>query len=84
MLVKQHPEVKRKSGPCLRYVRLSPNRRHSSADVRFHADFVRLFPNSGRGSGRSRESGFDPGCVKTSTALFLLPMIPVCFGGRVS
>ena len=33
---------KRKSAPCLRYVRLSPNRRHSSADVRFRASVVRL------------------------------------------
>ncbi len=44
MLVKQHPEVKRKSGPCLRYVRLSPNRRHSLANVGFRADLVCFGP----------------------------------------
>jgi hypothetical protein len=51
---------KRKSGPCCRHVRLSPNRRPSLADVRYRADFVRFTPQSRRGSGRPRESVPDP------------------------
>jgi len=38
----------------------NPNRRHSLADVRYRADFVRLAPESRRDSGRSRESEVDP------------------------
>ena len=37
-----------------RHVRLSPNRRHSLADVRYRADFVRFTPNK-RHSGRGWE-----------------------------
>ncbi len=37
---------KRKFQPCCRHVRLSPNRRHSLADVRHRADFVRKSPGS--------------------------------------
>ncbi len=41
-------------GPRCRYVCLSPNRRHSLADVRYRADFVRFTPGS-RHSGQGRE-----------------------------
>ncbi len=51
---------KRKFQPPPRHVRLSPNSRHSSAEVRYRADFVRFTPESRRGSGRSRESEVDP------------------------
>jgi hypothetical protein len=51
---------KRKFQPPPRHVRLSPNKRHSLADVRYRADFVRFTPESRRGSGRSRESEVDP------------------------
>ena len=44
----------------------------------------RFTPRKPTFSWPSLTSGCDPGCVKTSTALFLLPMIPVCFGGGVS
>ncbi len=39
---------------------LSPNSRHSLADVRYRAVFVCFTPESRRGSGRSRESEDDP------------------------
>ncbi len=54
------PGYKRKFQPPPRHVCLSPNRRHSLADVRFRADCVRFTPESRRGSGRSRASAVDP------------------------
>ncbi len=41
-------------------VRFAPESRHSLADVRYRADFVRFTFRSRRGSGRSRESEVDP------------------------
>ena len=41
-------------------VAATPDSRHSLADVRYRADFVRITPESRRGSGRSRESVVDP------------------------
>ncbi len=51
---------KRKFQPPPRHVCSTPNSRHSLADVRYRADFVRFTPESGRGGGRSRESEVDP------------------------
>ncbi len=45
---------------CHRHVCLSPNRRHSLADVRYRADFVRSPPSSGRGKHPRRMSQVDP------------------------
>ncbi len=42
-----------------------------------------LYPQKRTFRGPRWTSAFDPGCVKTSTALFMLPMILPCFDGRV-
>ncbi len=46
--------------PRRRYVRSTPNRRHSGGDVRYRADFVRFTPESGPNGRMSRESESDP------------------------
>jgi hypothetical protein len=51
---------KRKSEPCCRHVRLSPNRRHSISDVCLSPDFFRSTPNFGRGRHPRRMSHVDP------------------------
>ncbi len=45
--------------------------------------FLPLYLQQPTFSWQSLTSGFDPACVKTSTALFMLPMILLCFGGRI-
>ncbi len=54
------PGYKRTLWGGAREVRFSPDSRHSLADVRYRADFVRFTPESRRGSGKSRESEVDP------------------------
>ena len=45
--------------------RFTPNNGHSSSNVRFLPDYVRLALRSGHKWVHEFESAFDPGCVKT-------------------
>ncbi len=51
---------KRKSGPCCRHVRSTPNSGHSSADVRFLPDYVCFTPISGRSRWGRGMTAYDP------------------------
>ncbi len=51
---------KQKSKPTPRHVCFAPNNGHSSAHVRFRADFVCLTPSFGRSEQGRWTSAFDP------------------------